>query len=132
MRILKLIWACLPALLAVGAFAQEGHPLVGTWHGSWAPDAKTRNDVTVVMDYDGKNITGIINPGFDGAKFQKATLDPSNWGVHVEADMKDKSGTMVHVTLDGKIENITNVRRSISGTWMQGNAKGDFKITRDN
>jgi hypothetical protein len=33
---------------------------------------------------------------------------------------------------DGKIENLTNTRRSIAGTWTQGGVKGDFRITRDN
>ena len=112
--------------------AQEGHPLVGTWHGSWGPDAKNRTDATFVMDWDGKNITGMINPGPDSARFQKATLDPSNWTVHFEADVKDRTGATVRAVIDGKIENLTNVRRSIVGTWVQGSAKGDFKITRDN
>jgi hypothetical protein len=47
-------------------------------------------------------------------------------------DVKDRGGAKVHVIADGKIENITNVRRSIVGTWTQGATKGDFKITRDN
>src|SRR5580692_976083 len=82
--------------MAAAAFApaQEGHPLVGAWHGTWGANDKDRNDVTVVMNWDGRQITGMINPGLDSMKLQKATLDPSNWSVHFEADTKDKSGAM--------------------------------------
>jgi hypothetical protein len=49
------------------------------------------------------------------------------WNVHVEADTKDK----VHVTMDGKMDQVGSYHRIISGTWTQGPAKGDFKLTRD-
>jgi hypothetical protein len=120
------------AAAAMTAAAQEGHPLVGTWHGSWSPNAKDRIDVTMVMDWDGKIISGLVNPGPDSSKFQRATLEPSNWTVRFEFPMKDRSGATVNVVVEGKIENITNVRRSITGTWTQGAAKGEFKIIRDN
>jgi hypothetical protein len=44
-------------LLIIPAFAQEGHPLTGTWHGDWGPRPTHRNDVTLVLDWDGKNIS---------------------------------------------------------------------------
>jgi hypothetical protein len=118
--------------IAVPMLAQEGHPLVGSWHGTWGPNAKERTDVTLVMNWDGKTISGMINPGPDVARFQTATLEPSGWVVHFEADAKDRSGKTVRVVIDGKIEDVTNVRRSISGTWTQGGVKGDFKVVRDN
>jgi len=125
---LRLVFAL---VLGVALFAQEGHPLVGSWHGTWGPNAKDRTDITVVMLWDGKEVTGMLNPGLDSSKLQKATLDPSNWTLHFESDAK-VNGAMVHVVADGKIENLTNVRRVIAGTWTQGNVKGDFRITRDN
>ncbi len=121
--------------VAIPLLAQEGHPLVGTWHGDWGPTLTHRNDVTLVLDWDGKNITGLINPGPDSIKLQKATLEPSNdpknWVVHFEADAKDHEGKVVHFMIDGKIENLTAIRRSIVGTWNHGNVRGDFKVTRD-
>jgi len=133
MRILKI--GLVGAMIWLGAAlapAQEGHPLVGAWHGSWGANEKDRNDITVVMMWDGKEITGMINPGLDSGKLQKASVNPANWTVHFEADMKDRSGAMVHITADGKLEDLTNVRRSLTGTWMQGSTKGDFRIKRDN
>jgi len=127
----KLIVCAVFLFLIVPAFAQEGHPLSGTWHGDWGPTPTHRNDVTLVLDWDGKDINGLINPGPDSIKLSKATLDPSNWTVHFEADVKDHSGNPVHFVIDGKIQNLTAIRRSIVGTWNHGNVKGDFKITRD-
>ena len=116
-------------------FAQEGHPLVGTWHGEWGPSATHRNDVTLVLEWDGKNITGLVNPGPESMKLSRATLEPSNdpkgWKVHFELDAKDHDGKPVHFVIDGTIENLTSIRRSIVGTWSHGNVKGDFKIIRD-
>ena len=45
--------------------------------------------------------------------------------------MKDRSGKMVHVIVDGKIENVTSKTRKIVGTWTQGGVTGDFEVTRD-
>ncbi len=118
-------------LLALPLLAQEGHPLVGTWHGNYGANAKDRTDVTVVLTWDGKNIGGMINPGPDSLKVS-GSLDPGNWTVHLDGDGKDPSGKPVHVSIDGKIENLTNVRRFIVGTWQQGSARSDLKITRDN
>jgi len=118
-------------LTLVPLMAQEGHPLLGSWHGDWGPNAKDRTDVTFILNYDGKNIVGMINPGPDVAKLQNASLDASNWGVHLEADMKDRSGKLIHFVADGKVEDVTSARRRIVGTWSQGGMKGDFKITRD-
>ena len=124
---------CLAIVTSV--LAQEGHPLSGTWHGDWGPTATHRNDVTLVIDWDGKNITGLINPGPESLKLSKATLepnnDPSKWLVHFEVDAKDHDGKPVHFVIDGRIQNLTSIRRSIVGTWNHGDMKGDFKVTRD-
>lgn len=103
----------------------QGHPLKGVWLGDWGASPNQRTPLTVEMNWDGKAITGTINPGPDAVRFTKAELDPSNWTVHFEADSK---GT--HYVIDGKIEDLGSLRRYIVGTWTQGSQKGDFKITR--
>ena len=123
----------LSALLFFGALAgaQEGHPLTGSWHGSWGPSATERHPVLLYMKWNSKEIEGTVNPGPNGIPFKVATLDPNNWTVHFEADGKDKSGSPVHIVIDGKIENLGSYNRSITGTWTQDSEKGDFKVTRD-
>jgi len=115
------------AAVAASASAQFGHPLKGTWSGEWGP---SKTHVVLALNWDGKQITGTINPGPNAVPLKVATLDPSMWTVHFEADGKDRTGSMVHYVIDGKIENLGAYQRFITGTWTQGAMKGDLKITR--
>jgi hypothetical protein len=119
------------ALIAAPILAQEGHPLVGSWHGDWGPNSTTRNDVTVIMDWDGKTITGLVNPGFEQIPLQNAKLNPKDWTVHFEIDSKDNSGKPSRCIVDGKIDKLGSDRRTLTGTWNCGTAKADFKLIRD-
>ncbi len=114
-------------LVAAGAFAQSGakDPLSGTWVGDWGPSASDRNQVTVELKYDGKNLTGTVNPGEHAVKLEKCTYDPKTMKVHMEADAKGHSGAMVHYKIDGKVEG-----SSMTGTWNHDTTKGDFKIAK--
>jgi len=127
-----LLLTCVLAMaLASPAAAQgalnegQGHPLKGTWIGDWGTNKQKRTPVLIVMDWDGKVIAASLNPGPEAIQFTKAELNPANWTVHLEATAGGTS-----YVVDGKIENLGSARRSIAGTWMQGNQKGDFKITR--
>jgi len=124
---------CLLAVLAltVSAVAQEGHPLTGTWYGDFGPSAAKRYDLTVILTWDGKASGGIINPGPDVVHIKSAVLDSTKWTVHFEADAKGKTGSMDHYVFDGKMENVVAGNRTITGTWVCGTTKGDFKIRRD-
>ena len=95
------------------------------WIGDWGPDKAKRTPVLIEMNWDGKAITGSISPESDKIAFTKADVDYANWSVHLEA----QSGGTKYV-IDGKIENLGSLSRSIVGTWTQGNQKGDFKITK--
>jgi hypothetical protein len=114
-------------LLASYASAQEGHPLVGSWHGSWGTSPTQQTDATFVLKWDGKEISGLINPGLEVIKITKASLDAPTWTVHFEGETKDATGKPVHIEVDGKIEHVTNVRRRIVGTWSQSTAQGTTK-----
>ncbi len=103
----------------------QGHPLKGMWLGDWGTDKNNRTPVLIEMNWDGKAVTGSINPGPEAIRFTKAELNHNNWTMHLEA----VSGGVRYV-IDGKIENLGSASRRIVGTWAQGNQKGDFKITR--
>jgi hypothetical protein len=124
----SVVWA---SLIAVPLLAQEGHPVVGTWHGNWGTSSTSRSDFTVVMDWDGKVISGVVNPGFESMVLQNAKLNPKDWTVHFEIDRKHSSGGTVHCVVDGKIDKLGSDRRTLTGTWTCGTEKGDFKLTRD-
>lgn len=121
----------LACLVVAPVFAQEGHPLVGSWHGNWGPNPTTRTDLTVIMDWDGKALTGLVNPGFDQSALQNAKLNPKDWTVHFEIESKDNAGKPARCIVDGKIDKLGSDRRTLTGTWNCGTAKADFKLTRD-
>jgi hypothetical protein len=113
--------------IAVAAWAQEGHPLTGSWHGEWHPSAGQKIPIFIYMKWNSKTIDGTINPGRNGIPLKVADLDASKWTVHFEADTKDQK----HIVIDGKLDNIGSYNRTITGSWTEGSMTGDFKITRD-
>jgi hypothetical protein len=121
--------ACMALVVTVAA--QEGHPLTGTWSGDWGPTTTERTHLTIVMNWDGKSVSGTINPGPDAVTIGGVYLDLASWTVRIEADGKDPSGNPVHVTAEGKLEDLGSAHRKIVGTWRQGSTKGDFRIARD-
>ena len=89
------VLACLA--LAVTTSAQEGHPLVGSWHGDWGFGAAGRQDLTVVVDYapDGTDVTGLANPGYDHASLQNIQLTipkPTDWTRQVRSGAERQVG----------------------------------------
>lgn len=112
--------------LAALMWAQEGHPLTGSWHGEWHPAEGRKAPLFIYMKWNSKSIDATLNPGPKSAPL-KAELDPSNWTVHFEAETRDHK----HVVADGRLENIGSYNRTITGTWAEDSVKGDFKLTRD-
>jgi hypothetical protein len=83
------------------------------------------------MNWDGKKVTGIINPGPDAIPLASVFVDVTNWTVRIEADGKDQAGKPVHIAAEGKLEDIGSYHRTIKGSWHQGPVNGDFRLTRD-
>ena len=117
--------------LTISGLAQEGHPLTGVWYGDYGANTTQRSHLTIQMNWDGKNVTGIVNPGPDSFLLKVVTLDSSKWTVHIEADGKDDKGNPAHFVADGKLENIGSYNRTITGTWNYGTTKANFKLRRD-
>lgn len=111
------------------ADAQEGHPLKGSWLGTWAGNDAHGENVLLVLDWDGQNITGIINPGTDNIAITKASLDPEGWVVTIEAEA-GASGAVVRYVIEGRIENLELPNRSIVGTWRHQRGRGEFEASR--
>jgi len=124
---------CAVAWLASTAqsVAQEGHPLTGTWSGDWGPTATQRSHITLVMNWDGKSVVATLNPGPDATAIPNVLLDVTSWTLRFEVDARDSSGKTVHIVAEGRLNDIGSYHRTLSGTWLQGTVKGDFKLTRD-
>jgi hypothetical protein len=124
--------AGLVALPAV-AGAQFGHPLKGQWSGERTVKSEQQR-LLLNLDWDGKEITGVVNPGPNAATVKSVTFDYSNvsaWGVKMAIEGKDASGKPVTIAVDGKLENIGAYRRLFHGTWTEGGQKGEFTLTRN-
>ena len=130
-RVFHVISAFAILMTAVCGIAQEGHPLSGTWSGDWGPTASQRTHLTLVMNWDGKNVTGVINPGDNAIQMSNVFLDVTNWTVRIEADAKDQSGKAVRIAAEGKLDDIGSSHRKLAGSWTQGATKGDFRLARD-
>jgi hypothetical protein len=114
------------------ASAQFGHPLHGQWSGGWGKNQENR--LLLNLDYDGKEVTGVINPGPNQLTVTKTDIDFSNpeaWKVKMTAQGKDAAGKPVNVTIDGTLENIGVYYKIFRGTWTQGTQKGPFLVTRN-
>ena len=131
MKVVRSAGLLLFFVFAAAAAAQYGHPLTGSWSGDWGPTKDARNRLLLELDWDGKAVTGRINPGPDAVSIQKASLDPSNWTVRFEAEAKDRSGRSIRYLVEGKLENLGAYNRVLSGTWSQGDVKGDFRVVRN-
>ena len=140
------IWFAAVFGLAFAAAAQEGHPLAGTWYGDYGTGSQKR-DLTVVMKWDGRNVTGLVNPGPNASPIKSAVVNitpgkpapegqgsttgtPPTFRVHFEFDAPNASGTMEHLVFEGTIQNPVGGNRRITGTWTQGGEKGNFQIRR--
>lgn len=131
---MKRVITTVAAVLAIGLLApsgaQEGHPLKGSWLGEWQGNTVHGENVLLILDWDGKAITGMINPGTDNMPLTKATLEPDGWMVRFEAEGKDKDGSAVRYVIEGKLENIELPNRSINGTWSSNKGRGAFTASR--
>ena len=152
---------CLMSVLfaATSAPAQEGQPAKGTWVGYWGPTLTVQSRIVLVIDHDGKTMSGVYQPGPNAVPLKVARLDITpgkpavgvgrgNQGqappqipavlpifkVHFEMDAKDARGNPVAIVADGTLNNVALPNRSITGTWTQtsgGNTvTSEFKIAR--
>jgi len=132
----KRVFGVLLALVlsaAVSLSAQFGHPLKGTWSGQWGPAAAPKR-LLLDLQWDGKAITGSINPGEEAAVVKNVTFDytdPTKWKVTIEAEGKDSSGKPLKIVANGILENLGSYYKVFHGTWTEGTQKGDFTVTRN-
>jgi hypothetical protein len=114
-------------LFSAVAVAQEGFPLDGTWRGEHAAAKGAPTTVVLIMQWDGKQVAGTINPGPNGIEFTGATLDPDGWKVHLAA--KDAKGK--EVILEGAVSDLGKYSRVITGKWTEGGKTHDIRFVRE-
>lgn len=100
--------------------------LTGVWSGTWGPNERDRNDVTLELKWDGSALSGTVNPTTQAIPVKNASYAADTGTIKMEADAPGRGGTTVHFTIEGKVEGT-----SMSGSWSHDNNKGDFKITKN-
>src|SRR3954465_12687563 len=74
-RAFRLMCAMSLLLAMTAVVAQEGQPAKGTWVGYWGPTLTVQSRIVLVMDHDGKTMSGVYQPGPNGVPLKGARLD---------------------------------------------------------
>ena len=74
-RNLRLMCLMSVLLAATVATAQEGHPAKGTWVGHFGPALTPDSRIVLVIDHDGKTMSGVYQPGPKAVPLKVARLD---------------------------------------------------------
>ena len=136
-RILAFVVAVLIAPGIATIAAQEAHPLVGTWYGDYST-GNQKTDLTVIMKWDGKTVTGLINPGPTSKPLASAVLDitpgkPAPQGQQSTTGIPPTFKVRFDVdgiTFEGTLRNPVSGNRQIIGTWKRGAQSGAFQLRR--
>ncbi len=116
-------------LLAVAAVtgAQEGFPLDGTWRGETTAKDGSHRTIVLVMQWDGKQVNGTMNPGPESTEFTGGKLNPEGW----KFTLGFKNAQGVNVKFDGTISNLGKYNRVLSGKWTEGTSSLDIRFVHE-
>ena len=109
------------------AYAQEGFPLDGTWRGQRQMGTEAPVTIVMVLQWDGKKVSGVIDPGPKSISIANAELIPDGWRVKVEAHTP--SGEAISFT--GVIGKLGAYDRTITGTWIEGGRSYHVRMVRE-
>ena len=104
--------------------------LSGTWSGHWGPGPDRQTEVVLELKWEGKALTGTINPGLRAIELSEATFDPQTRMTHMVLDYPISGGDIDHYStdhyvIDGKVED-----KTMRGTWLCHNGSGDFAVVK--
>jgi hypothetical protein len=145
-RVCTVLVYAVALVFGVSAVAQEGHPLKGTWYGDFGTESE-RHDLTVVMDWDGREVTGVVHPGPNAIPIKSVVMDitpaipaeegensttgtPPVFEVRFEVDVPNVAGGTDSFVFEGRIFNPVPSNRRIAGTWTCDGETGSFQIRR--
>ena len=125
------LWALAVIGLALGSpsVAQEGHPLAGSWLGSLS-GSEHFGSVVLRLEWDGRQVTGVLNPGPRSTPIRDAELDSEHWRVQFRVDSSVESGETMTYTVQAQLEDILMPDRRLVGTWSSGSGSGTLQLRR--
>lgn len=112
---------------AAVAAGQEGFPLDGTWRGETTAADGSQRTIVLIMQWDGKQISGTVNPGPNGSDFTGGKLNPDGWKFTL--DTKTSQGAAIH--FDGSLSDIGKYDRVLAGKWTEGGSTINVRFVRE-
>jgi hypothetical protein len=119
-------WFAALLLLSVAANAQEGFPLDGTWRGEHRVGSSPIT-VVIILQWDGKQIAGTLNPGPDSVLLSTATLNPDGWKVSLAA----RTAAGKSIAFEGTLSDLGKYNRVMNGKWTEGGKSYDLRLVRE-
>ena len=116
---------CLVLCVLLAGFLFAADTISGTWKGEWGPNTFERTPLVAELKYDGKAVTGTIDPGSSPVTISKGTFNEKTGVIHLEADGRGRYSARNHYVIDGKLE-----KGKITGTWKYDRGEGDFTISK--
>jgi hypothetical protein len=130
LRVIALVVATACAALVAPVGAQTGHPAKGTWLGYWGPDEDDQRRIVLLLDWEGREVVGVINPGRRAVEVARAEIDYDTWTMTLEADLPTADGGAARWTATGTLENLGSWKnRRFSGDYEFGEETGAFLVT---
>jgi hypothetical protein len=124
---MRVVFAGLLLLAAGVAGAQEGFPLDGTWRGVSPGAGGVQRTIVLIMQWDGKSITGTVNPGRNGTDFTGGKLNPEGWKFTFDA--KDAKGGPIR--FEGVIQDLGKYDRLLVGKWTDSAGTVDIRFKHE-
>src|SRR5687767_79722 len=120
-RRLLMFSAAALSLLTTVLFAQEGHPLTGSWSGERMVDGQPSR-VLLVMDLQrDQKISGYVLENGKRSELQEVKLNTDEWSVSFALDQGYR--------VEGAIGELgSQTQRTITGTWTDGSKSGTFHV----
>jgi hypothetical protein len=113
--------------VAGAVYAQEGFPLDGTWRGQRQVGTEAPVTIVMVLEWDGKSVSGVIDPGPKSIRIARAELIPDGWRVKIEA----RTPTGGAISFMGVIGKLGAYDRTITGTWTEGGRSYHVRMVRE-
>lgn len=124
---MRVLFAALLLAAATVSVAQEGFPLDGTWRSESIAKDGSHRTIVLIMQWDGKSVTGTINPGPKGIDFTGGTLNPDGWKFTL--DVPNAKGGPIR--FEGTISNLGKYNRVVAGKWTDAAGTIDAKFVHE-
>ncbi|MET0291945.1 MAG: hypothetical protein ABW136_06220 [Steroidobacteraceae bacterium] len=125
---MRRLLACCLLVASSAASAQEGFPLDGTWRGERKAEAGSpAATLVMVLEWNGSQVTGVVNPGPKSLSITEGRVDPEGWKVSLVAQSK----TGQKATFEGTLDEIGSYHRHVTGTWTEGGRSYNVRIVRE-